>query len=264
MHNIKLAFVLAIIMSMAQTVQCQGILYVSNLGQAPTGSLAVGSNSWSAQTFVTGSSPGGYQLNSLQLLMDAASGTPGGFAVSIYSKTGDPHSLHLPGDTPQSSLGSLAGSDPAAGGLFTFTASNLMLSPSTFYFVVVTATTPTNEGAYVWSAADTLTQSNGFTIDDSYFSSTNGSSWTSYLRQDVFQLGVNASVAPPPNLTIARDGAGRPKILWPNLGSYTLQQNTNLASTNWVTSNYAITNNSATNFCTVLPAPGSLFFRLKQ
>ena len=139
-----------------------------------------------------------------------------------------------------------------------------MLSPSTFYFVVVTATTPTNEGAYVWSAGNTFTQSNGFTIDDGYFSSSNGSSWTSHLRQNVFQLGVYATAVPPPNLIVSSDVSGSTKILWPNLGSYTLQQNTNLASTNWVTSNYVITNNVVTNFCTVTPVSGSLFFRLKQ
>jgi hypothetical protein len=54
------------------------------------------------------------------------------------------------------------------------------------------------------------------------------------------------------------------RILWPNSGSYTLQQNTNLASTNWVASNYVITNNVVTNFCTVAPVPGNSFFRLKQ
>jgi hypothetical protein len=264
MQKIILTIVSVIALLLPQMARTQGTLYVSNLGQTPIGSATIGSNSWVAQTIVTCRSSGGYVLNSVQLLTDVASGTPGGFVVSLYSKTGDPHSFHIPGDVPQNSLGSLGGSDPAAGGIFTYTASGIMLSPSTFYFVVVTAATPTNEGAYVWSAEATLTQSNGFAIDDSYFSSTNGSSWTSHLRQNVFQLGIYATAVPPPNLIVVNDGPGSIRILWPNSGSYTLQQNTNLASTNWVTSNYVITNNVVTNFCTVAPAPGNLFFRLKQ
>src|SRR6266568_9370764 len=98
--------------------RAQGILYVSNLGQAQTGSAAIGSNSWIAQMFITGKSSGGYVLNSVQLLMNAASQTPSGFSVSLYSKTGDPHSFRIPGDSPQSSLGALSGPDPALGGVF--------------------------------------------------------------------------------------------------------------------------------------------------
>jgi hypothetical protein len=264
-RQITILFLFSVVwLLLSPTARAQGALYVSNLGQIPTGSAAIGSNSWVAQTIVTGKSSGGYVLNSIQLLTDVASGTPGGFVVSLYSKTGDPHSLHIPGDAPQSSLGSLGGSDPAAGGVFTYTTSGIVLSPSTFYFVVFTAATPTNEGAYTWSAANAFTQSNGFTIDDSYFSSTNGSSWTSHIRQNVFQLGIYATAVPPPNLNVVTDGPDSIKILWPNSGSYTLQQNTNLAPTNWVTSNYVITNNVITNFCTVAPTPGNLFFRLKQ
>ncbi len=268
MKNYKQVTILSIFsvigLLLSLTVRAQGTLYVSNRAQTPTGDAAIGSNSWVAQTIVTGNSSGGYVLNSVQLLTDVAAGTPGGFVVSLYSKTGDPHSLHIPGDSPQSSLGSLVGSDPAAGGIFTYTASGIMLSPSTFYFVVVTAATPTSEGAYFWSGEGNLIQSNGFTIDDSNFTSTNGSIWTSHLRKIVFQLGIYATAVPPPNLIIVTNGPDSIRILWPNLGNYTLQQNTNLASTNWVTSSYAITNSGGTNFCTVAPALGNLFYRLKQ
>jgi len=246
-----------------QTVHAQGVLYVSNLGQNPTGSAAVSSDSWVAQTIVTGSSSAGYVLNAVQLLMAPAWGTPSGFAVSLYSKTGDPHSLHIPGDSPQSNLADLSGPDPAAGGIFNYSASGLVLSPSTFYFVVVAAATPATSGAYIWSAADTFTQSNGFTIDSSYFSSTNGSSWTWHPRQNVFLLGIYATTLPPPGLIVVTNGPASIKILWPNLGTYTLQQNMDLATTNWVTSSYPVTNNILTNFCTVAPTAGNLFFRLK-
>ncbi len=185
----------------------QGTLYVSNLGQTSTGSASIASDSWIAQTFITGPNSEGYILNSVQLLMDATSGTPSGFTVSLYSKTGDPHSLQIPGDSPQSSLGSLSGSDPTTSGIFNYTASGIMLSPSTFYFLVATATTSVADGAYTWSAANGVTQNNGFTIDNSYFGSPNGSSWTWYPRQDVFQFGIYATAVPEP-ATLALAGLG--------------------------------------------------------
>jgi hypothetical protein len=69
-----------------------------------------------------------------------------------------------------------------------------------------------------------------------------------------------------PNLLIAPDGANSVKIIWPApaTNTYTLQQNANLVSTSWTTSGYTITNGFGTNFCTVAPPTGNLFFRLKQ
>src|SRR5450759_5084912 len=67
-----------------------------------------------------------------------------------------------------------------------------------------------------------------------------------------------------PNLIIVPNGPGSVKILWPNTGSYTLQQNSNLTTTNWVTTGYSITNGFGTNFVTITPPTGNLFFRLKN
>jgi hypothetical protein len=66
-----------------------------------------------------------------------------------------------------------------------------------------------------------------------------------------------------PNLTITR--AGNSVIVsWPNTGSYTLQQNSNLAaSAGWATSGYSIaTNANGTNSITITRPAGNLFFRL--
>lgn len=183
----------------SQTMRAQGTTYVSNLGQTPTGSAAVASDAWIAQTFLTGSNSSGYVLNSIQLLMGTASGNPSSFTVSLYSKSGDPGRFQIPGDTPQS-VGSLTGSNPATGGLFTYTTSGFLLSPSAWYFVVVTAATPVAQGAYNWSAVNSSTiGSDGWKIDNSYFTSTNGSSWTFHPRENVFQLGINATAVPEPS-----------------------------------------------------------------
>jgi len=53
-------------------------------------------------------------------------------------------------------------------------------------------------------------------------------------------------------------------VSWPDMGPYILQQNGDLATTNWVTTGYAITNGFGTNFCPVTPPVANLFFRLKQ
>ncbi|MGD0816653.1 MAG: hypothetical protein ABSA83_23940 [Verrucomicrobiota bacterium] len=67
-----------------------------------------------------------------------------------------------------------------------------------------------------------------------------------------------------PNLTITQSGSSV-IVTWPNTGSYTLQQNSNLAvSAAWATSGFAVTTNSpnGTNSITNTLPTGSLFFRL--
>jgi hypothetical protein len=67
-----------------------------------------------------------------------------------------------------------------------------------------------------------------------------------------------------PNLTITYSG-NSVVVSWPNTGSYTLQQNGNLAvPAGWTTSGYSITPSNGTNSITVTPPAANLFFRLKQ
>lgn len=67
-----------------------------------------------------------------------------------------------------------------------------------------------------------------------------------------------------PNLLIVPNGENSVQILWPNTGTYTLLQNTSLATANWVTSSYPVTTANGTNSITITPPAGNLFFRLKQ
>ena len=168
--------------------KAQGTVYVSSLDQTPNGSEAIGSDSWLAQPFRTGTDSGGYVLNSVQLLMDAASGSPSGFSVSIYSSL-----------NPISNLGNFVGSDPSAGGVFTYTTSGITLSPSTSYFIVVTATTPVVEGAYNWSTTVGVEVSgaNQWLISGRLESS-DGSSWNPEARGDIFQMAINVTTVPEP------------------------------------------------------------------
>ena len=69
-----------------------------------------------------------------------------------------------------------------------------------------------------------------------------------------------------PNLIIVGNGPNSVKVLWPDpaTNTYTLQQNANLATTNWTTSGFTISNVGGTNSITLAPPVGNLFFRLKQ
>jgi hypothetical protein len=91
------------------------VAYLSNLGQPPIGSAAVGNDAWLAEEFRTGSNPGGYALDSIQLSMATASGEPNDFTVMIYSLGPSP----LAG-LPGTSIGTLNGSsDPLIAGTYT-------------------------------------------------------------------------------------------------------------------------------------------------
>ena len=67
-----------------------------------------------------------------------------------------------------------------------------------------------------------------------------------------------------PNLIITHS-SNSVIVSWPNTGSYTLQQNNNLAaSAGWTTSGYTITTSNGTNSITITPPTGNLFFRLSN
>jgi hypothetical protein len=65
-----------------------------------------------------------------------------------------------------------------------------------------------------------------------------------------------------PNLTISHAG-NSVMVSWPNTGSYTLQQNPNIAATaGWTASGYAVATANGTNSISITPPTGNLFFRL--
>jgi hypothetical protein len=67
-----------------------------------------------------------------------------------------------------------------------------------------------------------------------------------------------------PSLIIAHSG-NSVIVSWPDTGSYTLQQNVNLAAPGgWTTSGYSISTANGTNSITITPPMGNLFFRLSN
>jgi hypothetical protein len=179
-----------------QIAPAQGTVYVSNLGLTSAGSEQVGSDSWYAALFLTGRNTLGYSLNSVQLALTDASGSPSGFTAMIYS------AVSTSGTFPGSSLGTLNGSlNPVTAGTYTYTNdSNIILSPDTQYFIVLTAGTTVATGAYDWSHAGTYSYNpNGgwMTFADLYQSS-NGSSWTFASSGDP-QFAIIATPVPEPS-----------------------------------------------------------------
>jgi hypothetical protein len=79
-----------------------------------------------------------------------------------------------------------------------------------------------------------------------------------------WSLISTVQMADVPSLKIVQNGPNSVIILWPDTGNYTLQQNGNLATTNWVTSSYSITTTNGTISVTITPPVGNLFFRLRQ
>lgn len=191
-EKIFAAAVLPAVLILTQQAPAQSTLYVSNLGQTPAGSAPIGSDAWIAQSFFTFvTDPNSYFLDSVQLLMNPAAGNPDGFSVSIYDS--------LAGGAPQNNLGNLVGSEPTAGGIFTFTASGITILQGRSYYVVATAQTPLAQGSYNWSAVfQTTTQNGNWNINDIYYSSADGSAWAKHLREDVFQMAIYATAVPEP------------------------------------------------------------------
>jgi sugar lactone lactonase YvrE len=78
----------------------------------------------------------------------------------------------------------------------------------------------------------------------------------------IIRKGQIAAVLAVPNLTIGLTAPNSVVISWPNLGSYTLQSNADLTTTNWVNYGGAVTTSNGTNSVTIPPPVGNLFFRL--
>jgi hypothetical protein len=192
-----LALALALLSS--SIAQAQGtVTYLSNLGQPSAGSLSVGSDSWLAAGFFAGTNASGYVLNSIQLAMTDASGTPSGFTVMIYNNGAAPS-----GVSPGTNLCTLNGSlDPVAGGVYTYSpGSSLALLPYRFYFIVLTAGTPVASGAYEWNVTSTrgYITSGGWGAPNNLMSSSDGVHWGFPSPAAYAQFAINATPVPEPS-----------------------------------------------------------------
>ena len=195
MNSRNFGIVLVVGLFAQQIIQAQETTYLSNLGTS-TGSIPVGSDSWLEMAFETGINPGGYTLNSIQLEMADAAGSPNGFTLKIepaHDSSGD-----LPGDGP--GLGIFDGSpNPTARGIYTYTpVANITLLPSTVYLIVLSADTSVVDGACEWSVGTSGPVPNhGWAAAGGVFQSNNGSPPTPYSNDG--QYAINATAVPEPS-----------------------------------------------------------------
>jgi hypothetical protein len=187
--------VVAIELLASQTGFSQGTVYISTLNQPSAGSAAVGSDSWLAVAVTTGGNSGGYALDSIELDMTPATGDPSGFTVQLYSM------VVSAAPSPGGSLGTLTGStDPVSAGLYTYTASGLTLSPSTEYFIVLSAETPVASGACSCSYENTSPSStSGGWLGGGYYQSSDGIHWTPKVD---LQFSLTATAVPEPDTLV--------------------------------------------------------------
>ena len=174
----KIIIVMGLGLLASQTIRAQGITtYLSSISATSTGNLPVGNDYWLAANFNTGNNAGGYLLDSIELGMANATGSPSGFTVMLYS-IADSQEAGLPGNNLATLNGSL---NPVDEGVYTYTpTSNLTLAASTDYFIVVTAQTAVADGAYEWSTSAFFPGSNGWGLSNGILHSSNGTSpWSS-------------------------------------------------------------------------------------
>lgn len=164
--------VIGLLSAATTQIHAQGTMYVSNLGETSYdgGPFDYGQNTAHALSvgFISGTNAGGYNLDSIQILMGNNAIGPGGFYVSIFTDNGG---------QPGTSLGSLSGSpSPYIAGTYTYTSSGIELSSLTPYWLVVSSDSP-----YFWE--DTL--SANYISNEGWSIVENGSS-------EQLQFGVNA------------------------------------------------------------------------
>jgi hypothetical protein len=110
-------------------------------------------------------------------------------------------------------------------------------------------------GSTVYSVSGTIGQQDaGAAMTGGNYSVTGG----------FWSLIAVVQTAGAPTLTIAQSG-NSVIVSWPSsTNGFTLQQNSNLATTNWTASGYAVSTNGAVESITISSPAGNLFFRLVQ
>ncbi len=131
--------------------------------------------------------------------------------------------------------------------------------PTRYYYILKTPSL----GSPVWtdSGLGLVSPSAGSTTTVGF---TDTTAPTCFYRVQAIRPLISVVQTPGlPDLTITFVGPNSVVVSWPNTGSYTLQQNSNLATpVGWTTSGYPMTTANGTNSITITPPMGSLFFRL--
>ena len=134
--------------------------------------------------------------------MANATDNPNNLTAMLYS------GVDVLAPRPKSYLVTLDGTaNPSTAAVYTYTSgSNFLLSPSTWYFIVLTAGTSVADGAYNWSYGSRFgyVRSGGWLNDSGIYQSSDGSSWTLAGGSDWdAQFAITATAIPEPSMCVA-------------------------------------------------------------
>ena len=168
------------------------------------------------------------------------------FATTGYSAGGD---LILSGST-------LYGTTHSGGVNGGGTVYSINTSGSNF-MVLHSFTTPVSDGNGHFTNSD-----GGFSVAGLLLSGYTLYGTTSYGGTNGVGTVYEILLPAPPSLNIAKAGGGY-KISWPSSATnFVLQQNSNLATTNWSTNSLAIANDGTNKSVSVIPTATNAFYRL--
>jgi hypothetical protein len=129
-----------------------------------------------------------------------------------------------------------------------------------FYFNLISASIPQQTGGTLKVFLSATVSASGYTTTavSGYFLAANPPVSGTTFNGTIF-FGVQ-----PPIPIIHTNGLGSLKIIWPDLGSFTLQQCSNLVASSWTTVTNALSTANGTNSITLTAQPGAWFFRLSN
>lgn len=179
-NSVKAICLTALFLISANSLEAQGVLYVSNIANPSDFAFNWGGF---ATSFTTGTESSGYDLNSVQLNIGGVDGPSGGYSISLCSDD-----VGLPG----SDLQTLTGTAPTGAGVYSYTSPILQLSPSTTYWIVMIC------GNACWAVPDSgdYTSSDGWSMGSD--ADWDGSSWSQDSSYP-FELSVIASPVSEPS-----------------------------------------------------------------
>jgi hypothetical protein len=211
-----------------------------------------------------------YTLTNASVELSGYDGTDGQLAsLSIFSDMSEPYNPDMPHQpSEQLASGTVAPNDGSQASFTVDFSGELNLTANTTYWLFVQDTSPNG-----WQGI------NGFT----WVGGGDPTGDAAYNGSVAFVVSGFEPSSDPPVFSIDATSTNAPNgfisgaamlsisysddnmiISWPNTGSYTLQQNNDLTTTNWTTCSYAITNDSGTNFCTITSPTDNMFFRLSN
>ena len=227
---------------------------ISNLNQSSAETIGIWNTQTLAVSFTTGNAATFLSAVSVSLANGGGGGV-GHFNLSLYSDANG---------SPSSSLTTLGGNNtPTGAGIYTYTnASSLSLSTNTTYWIVASSLDSPNTAAYEWNLTfnPALDAGSFWALGVTKYNS--GSGWNSAGAGVYQQFSVTVTNPIPPTTSISQ-----PIVLtYQDSGfPFVLQQNSDLATTNWITVTNAILSGVISNQTVFILPPNArqMFYRLQ-